>query len=580
MKLIWRLAHEVKQYRGLIVVAMISTLAITIINMLGPWILRNVISLLTGGLDESAFRSILNFAILLLVINALKILFRFLSNYLAHKAAWNTVTRVRLIVYEKIQSFSLGYFDNARTGDLMSRNVNDTANFEQIYAHIIPETTTNVVTFLGVTIVLLTINWKLALFTCVPIPFVIILGRWFLKKANPLFRAAQKSLGSLNAELQDNFTGIHEIQAFGQQKKATGNVLKHAKGFADNTLRGLLFGGIFQPTIEFFTSLGTVIVIAFGGWLAYKSGFSTADIVAFVLYLSLFYAPIVSLSMMLEQSQMAFASAERVIEIMDTPEEITDKPGAVPIENVEGRLSFEDVSFGYTNDTEVLSHIDFSVEPGQFVALVGPTGVGKTTLVQLIARFYEPSNGRVTLDGHDLQDLTISSLRKNIAYVMQDTFLFNTTLRENIAYAKPDATIEEIEGAARIARIHDEIMNMSEGYETVIGERGVKLSGGQKQRIAIARAVLCGAPVLVLDEATSSVDVDTERLIQNAISELVGTHTVIAIAHRLSTVKNADVILVFEDGKIIQRGPHAKLVAQDGPYRKMCQVQDAGSLMD
>jgi ABC-type multidrug transport system fused ATPase/permease subunit len=285
----------------------------------------------------------------------------------------------------------------------------------------------------------------------------------------------------------------------------------------------------------------------------------------------LFYAPITGVAHLLESAQHAFAGAERVIEILDAPQNIKDLPGAQKIGKAQGLITFENVDFSYLENVPVLEDVSFEIKPGQMAAQVGATGVGKTTLSHLIARFYDPTNGKVCLDGLDIRNITLESLRKNISLVLQDTFLFNGTIEENIAFANPDATFEEIESSARTARIHDDITTMPDGYNTQVGERGVKLSGGQKQRIAIARAVLCKAPVLILDEATASVDVRTEAKIQQAINELAGTRTIITIAHRLSTVRHADVIFVFEKGRIVQSGSHDQLVKQDGLYQKLWQ---------
>ncbi|MBR3841945.1 MAG: ABC transporter ATP-binding protein, partial [Christensenellaceae bacterium] len=304
---------------------------------------------------------------------------------------------------------------------------------------------------------------------------------------------------------------------------------------------------------------------------------SVSDIVAFMLYINLFYTPVTNAAQLLENAQQCIAGVERVVEVLDTQSEIEDLPGAKPIENVKGKVEFSDVSFSYTEDKSVLSDIDFTIEPGQMVALVGPTGVGKTTLVQLIARFYDPVKGKVMIDGQDIKYATLESLRSSISYVLQDTFLFNGTVYENIAYANNRATMEEIIEAAKAARIHDDILSMPMGYDTPVGERGTKLSGGQKQRIAIARAILRNSPILILDEATASVDTETEKHIQDAINNLAGTRTIFAIAHRLSTVKRADVIFVFEEGRIIQRGTHEELSQQEGLYKRLCTVQGEGT---
>jgi ABC-type multidrug transport system fused ATPase/permease subunit len=476
-----------------------------------------------------------------------------------------------------LQSFSIGYFYNKQTGDLMSRVITDTETFEQLYAHIIPESISNALTVIGVTIILFIINWKLALFTSIPIPFILLSAWIFIKKVRPNFQKTQKARGLLSAQLLDNFSGMHETQAFGQQERATEQVTEKATNVTKNVLYALKISGIFHPSVEFLTALGTVVVVGFGGYLAFHGSLNVLDIVTFLLYLSLFYAPITNVAQLIENAQQAFAGAERVIEILDTPQPVMDSENAVAIENVNGRLEFEHVSFSYSDNILVLEDISFKVEPGQMIAFVGATGVGKTTLTQLISRFYDPTAGRILLDGRDIRTITQESLHRNIAMVFQDTFLFNGTIAENIAFAKPDAPLQEIEQAASAARIHDDIKEMPDEYDTRVGERGMRLSGGQKQRVAIARAVLCSAPILILDEATASVDVETEAAIQEAILELSGTKTIFVIAHRLSTVRKADVILVLENGKIVQQGNHDTLIAQPGIYRRMCRTQEKGA---
>ena len=569
MKLIWRIAKEARHYSGLLSVAVISTFLLTAVNLAAPRILTEITRAVTAVQQEGALESILRYTVILLVLYLFRILFRYLSNFMAHKAAWHLVQELRQRVYDHIQSFSMGYFYNQQTGDLMSRVTNDTATFESLYAHIIPEMITNFVTIIGVVVMLLLLNVRLALLTCIPIPFILVSGWFFTGKVQPKFRAMQKSLADLNSRLHDNFNGIIEIQAFGQQERESRHVTSRLSAFTDNMLSALNISAKFHPGVEFMTSLGTVIVAGFGGYLAYNGTLEVADILGFMLYLALFYTPIAGVARLLEDYTHALAGAERVIEILDTPSGIVDMPGAKPIPPVAGGISFENVSFSYDPTAPVLKDISFTAEPGQMIALVGPTGVGKTTAIQLVSRFYEPTGGRVLIDGRDIKEVTLESLRSYIALVLQDTFLFTGTIAENIGYAKPDAPREEIIDAAKIARIHESILEMPDQYETQVGERGAKLSGGQKQRIAIARAVLRQAPILILDEATASVDIETEAQIQQAINDLAGSRTIIAIAHRLSTIRKADMILVIENGEIIQRGSHDELMASDGLYRRL-----------
>ncbi len=573
MKLLWRLGKEAIRYKGLYIIAILSTFTLTIINLTAPKLLSEMTSIIENGKTQDSGDRIALLTIMLLVLYLIRILFRYLSNYLAHKAAWSLVGDMRVRLYNHIQSLSMSFFHDKQTGDLMSRVVNDTATFELLYAHIIPEMVTNIVTVIGVMAVLMSVNLKLALLTCIPVPFILLAGLFFAKKVRPNFVVAQRVQAELNSKLQDNFSGIHEIQAFGQEKYESSQIAKYADEYTKANLHALNLSGIFHPGVEFLSATGTLIVMGVGGLFAFKWGLSVTDIIAFLLYLSLFYAPISSLARILEDIQHSYAGAERVMRILDTNTDINEAHDAVKLENVKGSISFESVSFRYETGNTVLKDISFSCEPGRMVALVGPTGVGKTTLTQLISRFYDPVKGRITIDGQDISKVTLESLRSNIAPVLQDTFLFNGTIAENIGYADPKASMDEIIEAAKAARIHNNIMEMPEKYETQVGERGIRLSGGQKQRVAIARAILRKSPIIVLDEATASVDVETEKEIQKAISDLSGTRTIIAIAHRLSTIQNADMILVLEDGQIVQKGTHNELLVQEGLYKRLNNAQ-------
>ncbi|MCR4884242.1 MAG: ABC transporter ATP-binding protein/permease [Clostridiales bacterium] len=575
MKMLLKLSREAIRYKGLYILAILSTLCLTGVNLMAPRLLSSMTGIVSRGVDDAGLKQIGTLTFLLVLLYLLRILFRFMSNYLAHKAAWFLVGDLRTKTYDKLERMHLGYFHDKQTGDLMSRVVNDTRDFELLYAHMIPETITHIVTFIGVLVILLTINSRLALITCAPIPFIFASGIVFSKQVRPYFRASQKKMGELNGKLQDNLPGIHEIQSFGREEYETEQVNEKNFQHIHAMLKALNISAVFHPSVEFISSIGTVLVVGFGGLLAYRGQLGVEDVVAFMLYLGLFYAPVTGLANLLENMQQSMAGAERVLAILDAPCEIVDKPGARKLENVKGDITFDHVSFSYDSRIPVLNDVSFHCAPGKMLALVGPTGVGKTTLTQLISRFYEPTSGHILIDGNDLGDITLESLRQNISPVLQDTFLFNGTIAENIGYAAPNATEEEIQAAAKAANIHEDILAMPDGYQTQVGERGLRLSGGQKQRVAIARAILRRSPIIILDEATASVDVETERQIQEAIAGIAGQKTIIAIAHRLSTIRNADMILVIEDGMVKEQGTHEELVALGGSYARMNRIQNS-----
>jgi ATP-binding cassette subfamily B protein/subfamily B ATP-binding cassette protein MsbA len=510
----------------------------------------------------------------MLGVYILRAILTFLRSYMAHVAGWGVVAEVRGHIYNHLQRLSLRYYADKQTGQLMSRVINDTDLFEQLIAHAVPDVLVNILTLVGVSIVLISINWRLTLLSIIPIPLVILSLRVYARYVRPAFRDRQKELGDLNALLNDNISGIREIKAFTREEEELQRVGLGIDRYRRSLLRALRLMAIFQPFVDFTSSLGLLIVIYFGGQLAFKGILAVADLVAFFLYLDLFYQPVRNLGNSWEQVQGALAGADRVAEIMAEEPEIQDQIGAIQMPGrANGDITFSGVNFHYNEGEAILEDINLKIPANHVVALVGPTGVGKSTLVSLIPRFYDVSSGTILLDGKDIRDLTLESLRRQVSIVLQDVFLFHGSVRENILFGRPDATEQDIITAAKVANAHAFITALSDGYDTLIGERGVKLSGGQKQRLSIARAVLKNAPILILDEATSSVDTETELLIQEALERLMVGRTAIIIAHRLSTIRNADMIVVLDDRGIVELGTHTELIAQNGLYYRLNHVQ-------
>jgi len=567
-----RLFYEAKPYWHYLLITALAVLALTGLDLIAPQLVRRMLHLVEteGMLSMERLRPI---ALGLLALYSVKIVFRFLASYMSHVGSWRLVANMRTKVYDHLQKLSMGFFQDKQTGQLMSITINDVDTFESLIAHAIPEMTTNVLVLVGVSAILFSMNPTLAALTLIPVPLLILATRLYAHRVRPNFVLAQKRIAELNALLQDNLSGLKEIQIFNKQAQERAKVNEKAQHHVNAILVALRLNAVFHPTIEFLTSLGLVIVVFFGGMLALQGTMRGSDIVAFMLYLNLFYHPITAMARLMEDIQRALAGGERVFKVLDTPPDIHDKPEAIALPKGTGHITFDMVSFGYQDNQRVLEDISFEARPGQMIALVGPTGVGKTSIISLIARFYDPREGRILLDGHDIRDITLASLREQISVVLQDVFLFNGTIGANIAYGIENATTEDVVRAAKIAHAHEFIMATPLGYDTAIGERGMKLSGGQKQRLAIARAVLRNSPILILDEATASVDVETEAQIQGAINALAGSRTIVVIAHRLSTVKRADIILVLEDGKIVEQGKHEALISSGGLYSRLCRVQ-------
>ena len=550
-------------------------LALVGAQLLIPWIIRLLIDkLTTEPLNKDTLDFITRISVIALVVFIARAGMQFIRSYAAHKAGWGVVSDARRLVYEHIQKLSLRFYEDKQTGQLMSRIINDTDLFERMIAHALPDVIVNGITLVGVAAILLSMNIRLTLLTLIPIPIIIFALIGYSKIVRPAFKNRQQSIGELNAVLNDSLSGIREVKAFAREEDALDRVDSKIQLVLHINLRALKLMAIFNPIFDFAAGIGQLLVIFFGARMAIAGTLTIADLVAFFLYLDSFYTPVRSLGNSMEAVQESLAGFERIADILTVSPEITSPADPHTfIEPIQGHIRLEDVCFHYTEGEEVLTTINLDIQAGTTVALVGPTGVGKTTLVSLIPRFYDVISGNISIDGVDVREFDLDQLHESVSMVLQDVFLFHGTIRENILFGKPDATEEEIFRAAEIANAAEFIDRMPNGYDTLIGERGVKLSGGQKQRLSIARAVLKNSPILILDEATSSVDTETELLIQQALERLIKGRTTIIIAHRLSTVRNSDKIVALEGTGIVEEGTHTELLAQRGLYYKLYTVQ-------
>jgi ABC-type multidrug transport system fused ATPase/permease subunit len=580
MKILIKIYKKAGKYKLHIFIAALATLAVTFANLAAPRITQQMIKILQdtstavgGAADVESMPQLVQIALILLVIFVVRAVCQFLSSYVAHVAAWNYVAELHAEIYSHLQKLSIGYYSDKQTGQLMSRVINDTRNFETLIAHAVPELASGVILFVGVSVILFTTNVTLAALTFIPVPFLLFVFP-VLKKSRARHKEAQEHVAELNAQLQDNFSGIKEIQIFNRQADESARITATSRKYSKSLIRALFYSAVMHPLIGFATSAGNIIVVGVGGYLVLGNhGMQLDEIVAFLLYLGVFYGPVAQMARLVEDMQSGIAGGERVFEILDTEPDIADSPDSKDVDRLSGNIEFKNVSFKYDDDSETLNNINFIQPANQMYAIIGATGVGKTTLAALLPRFYDVTGGEILIDNINIKDMTLQSLRRNISMVLQDVFLFNGTIGENIRYGNPLASDSEVITAAKTACIHEFIDELPLGYDTIVGERGMRLSGGQKQRISIARSLLCNAPILILDEATSAVDTETEREIQGAIQKIAGSRTLIVIAHRLSTVKRADCIIVLRDGQIAEQGSHAELMEKAGLYKHLVEIQ-------
>jgi len=570
MKVFLRLLNYLKPYWRWVLVSLVCLLLLTILNLLPPLFQKQIIDEVVG---KRLLDRLPKLVLALIGVYALTRFLHFADLYLRHVLGERFILDLRVLLYDYLQRLSISFFENQQTGEIMSRITNDVNALEEFVTHSVGFLIVDLLRLVGTAIILLAIDWPLALLTLLPVPVLAVALRAFNTRVRPIYRRVRDRLGDINAELQDNISGMRVIQAFGQERSELDRFIRRSTQYYEERVKGIRYWSSFFPAMGFVASLGTVIVLGFGAYRVFNGALTLGGLVAFISYVASFYEPINRLVQVDNTVQQAIAAGERVFELLDTVPEIEDTPDAIELPSIQGAVAFEGVSFRYGTGDEVLRDVSFEMRPGEVVALVGPSGAGKTSIANLIPRFYDPIRGRITVDGYDVRKVKLASLRRQIAVVLQDTFLFNGTVRENIIYGKPNASEEEMVAAAEAAYAHEFIMNLPRGYDTEIGERGVKLSGGQKQRLALARAILTDPRILILDEATSSVDAEAEYLIQRALEKVLEGRTALIIAHRLSTIRHADKIIALEDGRIVEVGDHRQLLARGGLYSQMYRRQ-------
>jgi ATP-binding cassette subfamily B multidrug efflux pump len=486
---------------------------------------------------------------------------------------------LRVEVFEKLHALSLSYYAEHEAGDLMSRITNDTTAIEQAFSFALVNVFSGILLLLWVAYNMLTSNLPFALLSLSVSPLMFIATLYFSEQARKAFRVSRKEIGNVNAELQESIAAVREVQAFNRADENIEQFKEVNAANRDANVRAVAYTSALAPTLEAFSYVGLAIVTGVGGWYLLKgqtlSGTTVTLglVVTFLAYVQRFNQPIQQIAVLWTNIQNAIAGGERIFNIIDEKPAVVDKPAAKEMSEIQGRVEFNEVSHQYEDGVPVLNKVSFSAEPGQTIAIVGPTGAGKTTIINLLPRFYDVTHGSVKIDGIDVRDVTAVSLRRQIGIVLQDTFLFSTTVMENVRFGKPDATDEEVMAAIKLANADSFIERLPQKYQTVLGERGSGLSQGQRQLLSIARAALADPRILILDEATSSVDTRTERLIQKAFDQLLEGRTSFVIAHRLSTIRNADMILVLKDGQIIERGKHDELLAKEGFYYELYMSQ-------
>ncbi len=544
---------------------LLSSIATLISPMISGWLIDSLVEKDLGALAR--------FGVMLAVCYVLSVIFSWAQQMLLVEVAQKTVRKLRQDLFEKMQKLPLRFFDSRTNGDLMSRLTNDVDNVSTMLGNTLTQIFSSVITLVVSISMMIYLSPMLTLVSFITIPLSMLVVRRVTRYTGRLFKAQQEALGELNGIVEETVTGARVVKVFSREKQVISEFNDANEELTEVGAKATILSGIMGPLMNCFNNASFALVAGIGGFLAVRGTVSIGMIQSFLQYSRQFSRPFNEIANQITTMQSALAGAERVFEIMDTEPEPDDSPDAYAMEKSEGHVLFDDVTFGYTPEKSILKHVSFEAKPGQTIALVGPTGAGKTTIVNLLMRFYDLNGGRIEIDGHDITTIRRQSLRDSLGMVLQDVYLFAGTVRENIAYGKLDATEEEIIRAAKMANCHEFITRLPQGYDTPLAEDGGNLSQGQRQLLSIARAILANPSVLILDEATSSVDTRTEMKIQQAMLTLMKGRTSFVIAHRLSTIRGADLIMVINGGEIIERGTHDELLAQNGFYAHMLNSQ-------